>query len=363
MTETEVAKENVAAPVSDLEQKIIRQLEYYFSDSNLYRDKFLQEQIKKDDGWVELTTLLTFKRLSALSEDPKIIVDAIEKSDEGLVEISEDRTKLRRHHERPLAEQNEEVRKEIVSRTAYVKGFPLDATMDDLIEFFNQYEKVTNIVMRKYLDKPTKVYKFKGSVFATFVTKDQCESFLNKEGVEYKEAALIRKWQNVYNDEKKAERDSKNKKKQKDQKPEDAIELPKNATIHLDGIDPETTREVIREVFNAILGDLQISFIDFDTGNTSGYIRFSTEDAGPKFIEKITDSKLTIKDKEVTVRVLKDDEETEYLKLQVENIKKRREFQNNKSKKGGPRGRNKFSRKRKNGGDKDDDDDEPPAKK
>lgn len=366
MTEVEKKPTNEESKTTELDEKIIRQLEYYFSDSNLYRDKFLQSLIGKDEGWVEVTTLLTFKRLAALSEDHTVIVNAIEKSDEGLIEISEDRKKLRRHPERPLPEQNEEVRKEIISRTAYCKGFPLDSTMGDLIEFFNQFEKVTNIVMRKYLDKPTKEYKFKGSVFATFTTKEQCEAFITKEGLEYKEAALIRKWQSNYIEDKKLERDAKSKKKQKDQKePEEEIKLPKNATIHLDGIDPETTREIIRESLNDQIGELQISFIDFDKGNTAGYIRFATENAAEDFLAKVSDNgKVKIKDQNIPVRVLQNEEEENYLKAQIENIKKRREVQNQKYKhqKGGYKGnKNRFNRKRK--ANNDDDDDEPQAKK
>ena len=46
----------VAAPDN---KKVIRQVEYYFGDSNLSRDKFLQDEIKKnEDGWVPLTTML-----------------------------------------------------------------------------------------------------------------------------------------------------------------------------------------------------------------------------------------------------------------------------------------------------------------
>lgn len=35
-----------------LEKKIIRQVEFYFGDRNLRRDKFLLEQVKKDDGCI-----------------------------------------------------------------------------------------------------------------------------------------------------------------------------------------------------------------------------------------------------------------------------------------------------------------------
>jgi len=320
---------------SELESSIIRQLEYYFSDSNLYRDKFLQEQITKDDGWVPVATLLTFKRLQALSEDAKVIVDAIEKSDEGLIEISEDRLKLRRHPERPLPEQNEEVRKEIISRTAYCKGFPLEATMSDFIDFFNNHEKVSNIVMRKYLDKTTKEYKFKGSVFVTFATKDQCEAFLNLEEVKYKEAALIRKWQSVYMEEKREERNKSHKKKAAAaEKQEDKIDLPKGSVLHFEGFGAETTRENIRE---SLPDEQKISFIDFNKGDEKGYVRFVSPEAAKEVLDKLEDGKMKIQEKELTVRLLEGEEEEEYLKEQVENIKTRRVAMNNrfKNRKGG----------------------------
>ena len=37
-----------------LEKKIIRQVEFYFGDRNLRRDKFLLEQVKKDDGCIHV---------------------------------------------------------------------------------------------------------------------------------------------------------------------------------------------------------------------------------------------------------------------------------------------------------------------
>lgn len=102
---------------TDLEQKIIRQIEYYFGDINLPRDKFLQEKIKEDEGWVTLDVLLTFKRLAALSSDPEVITKAVEKSEHKLVEVSEDRKKLRRNPEKPLPELDDERRKELMTRT------------------------------------------------------------------------------------------------------------------------------------------------------------------------------------------------------------------------------------------------------
>lgn len=102
---------------NDLEKKIAQQLEYYFGDINLPRDKFMQEKIKEDDGWISLEVLLTFKRLASLSTDPEVIANAVEKSESKLVNVSDDRKKFRRNPDQPLPEMNETRQKELVSRS------------------------------------------------------------------------------------------------------------------------------------------------------------------------------------------------------------------------------------------------------
>lgn len=64
---------------------IIDLSQYYFGDINLPRDRFLQEQIKLEDGWIPLEVMLKFKRLTDLTTDCDVIVAALEASD--LVEV------------------------------------------------------------------------------------------------------------------------------------------------------------------------------------------------------------------------------------------------------------------------------------
>lgn len=61
--------------------------QYYFGDANLPRDKFLQEQIKLEDGWVPLEVMLRFQRLAQLTKNPSTIVSCL-KSDSKLMEVS-----------------------------------------------------------------------------------------------------------------------------------------------------------------------------------------------------------------------------------------------------------------------------------
>merc|ERR1719192_1912434 len=77
----------------EINAKIVRQIEHYFGDYNLPRDKFLKETIKTDDGWVPMETMLNFQRLAALSTDSKVILAALKKGGSGLMEVDEDTQK------------------------------------------------------------------------------------------------------------------------------------------------------------------------------------------------------------------------------------------------------------------------------
>lgn len=273
-----------------------------------------------DSQQVPLKTLTTFKRLAALSEDINVIVEALDKSYSGLLEIHEDREQVRRHPERPLPERNEETRKEIIARTAYVKGFPNDLEMPQLLEYFKPYNKVSHIVIRKYLDKPTKVYKSKGSVFATFQSKDQCSAFLSQD-LKYNDTELITKWQCDYYASKKTERQEKQ--KNKNAKNEVNLTLPKGAVLRLEGITGDVTRESIKEKIEALEGE--VAFVDFHKGDTDGYVRLTAENAAKIVFEKIENGKLSLADNDVAVRVLEGEEEESFLNMCIDKMKARRQ--------------------------------------
>ncbi|XP_053667165.1 la protein homolog [Anopheles marshallii] len=363
------------ASLTTTEAAIIRQLEYYFGDANLAKDKFMKDQITKDDGWVPMDVLLTFKRLKSISDDKKAIVDAIAKSDEGLIEISEDREKLRRHPERPLPEMNEERRQELFARTVYVKGFaPQDGTtMNELVEFFQPYEKVNNILMRKYLDKPTKKYLFKGSLFVSFADKEYCEKFLAKGPIKYKGKELICMMQNDYYHSKRAElkqraeKIEERRRKKQDANNELLAQLPTGACVFMDGFGEETTRESIKETIRGIDETLEFAYIDFKKGDKSGYVRFTKQNAGKQFLDKLTDKKLTVDKAEVTAELLVDEKETAYLAKIVEEQAKWKSNAKNKGR--GNRGNNNRNNhhhgghKRKRDNNADGDDGEPTVKK
>jgi hypothetical protein len=112
--------------------KLRKQLEFYFSDSNFRRDKFMQEEAgKQAEGFIGIEVLLTFNRLKALLEgvDDQTagVVSALSGS-EAIV-VSEDGKSLRR--KTPLPEVDNSAQ-----RTVFAATFPKDAKLEEIQDCF-----------------------------------------------------------------------------------------------------------------------------------------------------------------------------------------------------------------------------------
>jgi lupus La protein len=227
------------------------------------------------------------------------ISEAMSKSPNGTVEMNEDRTKLRRHPDNPLPEFNETRRKELLARTAYAKGFPLDSELSTLLEYFNNnFEKVEHLLMRKYFCTKTKKHLFKGSVFVTFATRELAENFVNKPELKYMEKELLRYTQLKYIEIKKKEKDDADKKKKAKKEAKELaadkeeFALPKSAVVHFSGADGDLSREDIKERVVEVDSGLEIAFIHFNKGDKEGEIRFSKANNGKLLLEKLEDAKV-----------------------------------------------------------------------
>merc|ERR1719462_1111112 len=190
--------------------------------------------------------MLKFKRLSELSKDEKVIVAALKQSKAGLLEVSEDGSKIRRDPAIPLPENTEESRKLLEARTAYAKGFNKETTtLDELLDHYNEANPdVVSIQMRNYCEKKgkEKVWKFKGSIFLTFKTEDAAKAFVAKEE-KYKEE----KKNKYQKKDKKPKSEGADGKEEAEEKQEEEFKLPKGSVLKLTGLGGEITREDIKE--------------------------------------------------------------------------------------------------------------------
>ncbi|XP_043549625.1 lupus La protein [Chiloscyllium plagiosum] len=316
-----MAANEVAQEITPLEKKICEQIEYYFGDHNLPRDKFLKEQIKLDDGWIPLETLIKFNRLSRLTTDFTVIVEGLKKSKSGLMEISEDKTKIRRSPSKPVPE-FEEYKNSVKARSVYVKGFPTSATLDEIKGWFDETGPVENIQMRRTLQR-----QFKGSVFVIFDSVDSATKFVETPGQKYKDNDMIVLFKESYfakkAEERKLHKTAKNKKTEKDHAGGDAaldkkcFEEKTGCLLKFAGdLADQTCREDIHEIFS---NHGEIQWIDFIRGAKEGNILFKTN--AKEALEKATEAhggKLQLRDKDVTWEIVEGEEEKTILKKILE---------------------------------------------
>uniref|UniRef100_A0A2S2PSI4 La n=1 Tax=Schizaphis graminum TaxID=13262 RepID=A0A2S2PSI4_SCHGA len=181
--------------IANRDTRIVKQLEFYFSDTNLPYDKFLQAQIKHDDGWVPISVLLTFKMLKSITRNSDVIASAVKNADDSIVEVDKTDKKIRRKPKIVAPVPKRSLFKEIVDRSIYCSGFPKTATVDELLEFAETFgdNVITKTTFMRFNSKA-----FKGSLYFTFSSKDEAEKFLEKKSVEYNGFEIERMWESDF---------------------------------------------------------------------------------------------------------------------------------------------------------------------
>ncbi|KAI5670878.1 hypothetical protein M9H77_11242 [Catharanthus roseus] len=126
----------------DLRDKIIKQVEYYFSDENLSTDKFLMKYVTKDkEGFVPIGVIASFRKMKKLTKDTSLIVSALRESSVLVVSVSG--KKVRRLHPLPFPEV-----KDPMLSTVLVENLPQDHSLENLRRVFGEAGNIKNIVIR-----------------------------------------------------------------------------------------------------------------------------------------------------------------------------------------------------------------------
>lgn len=127
----------------DLRNKIVKQVEYYFSDENLPSDKFLLKYVTRDkEGFVPVKVIASFRKVKKLTEDTSIIAAALRES--SLLVVSSDGRKVKRLHPLPLSDI-----KDPKVCTVLVENLPEDHSVDNLRRIFGQAGNVKHITIRE----------------------------------------------------------------------------------------------------------------------------------------------------------------------------------------------------------------------
>ncbi|CAL9184878.1 la-related protein 6B isoform X2 [Musa acuminata AAA Group] len=120
-------------------QKIIKQVEYYFSDANLATTEHLMRFITKDpDGFVPISVVAAFKKIKALVHNNFQLAVALRTSTKLVV--SDDGKKVRR--QQPFTESDLE---ELQSRIVVAENLPEDHCYQNLMKIFSVVGSVKTI--------------------------------------------------------------------------------------------------------------------------------------------------------------------------------------------------------------------------
>mmetsp|Transcript_8945 Transcript_8945/g.11656 ORF Transcript_8945/g.11656 Transcript_8945/m.11656 type:complete len:543 (-) Transcript_8945:113-1741(-) len=313
---------------------IRKQLEFYFSEGNLRRDRFLRERLEaaKDD-MVDIDILLTFNRIKdylglpknvpktslTTAENRSILADAVKASD--VVKVNEDRFRMGRKRRVDMKYERHDFDPK---RTIVVEGFPLDCKFEEvrkaIISVYDE-SKIDYIKLRRVpenenprshsqekLQERSKM-EFRGDVFVELKTPNDSNMFqknvrdIRCRGLRIRSAKPLVKWLQCTRIKRRQTEKTVNKRKrsESDSKPEyEYLGL-------LTGIEGLVEREDIKAAINA---DKSV-WVAYNRGDSEAIIRFLTDESVDKgvctflenmnsFTEKLIEKKKKINKKNRT---------------------------------------------------------------
>jgi len=301
--------------MSDLNDKILKQVEFYFSDSNFPRDKFLRAQAAlNEEGYVPIGTLSTFNRMKQLTTDNKVIAAALKPS--TIVEVNAEGTMLKRKNPLPETDDSNQ-------RTIYTKGLATQGvSIEELATLFSKYGTVLSVRIRK-----DKAKNPKDSAFIEFSTPEEASAAV-KEPPKFKDAQLTAMMRLEYVQKKKDER--KNKRKAEDGEDEDEEnkgedkpskskkpkrenankgEFTKGVVIGLKGVGGGINRMLLKDLFGKFG---KVNFVDFPQDSTEGYVRMENPDDVKKALEDFKKNETKIGGNVPELTILEGEEEKTY---------------------------------------------------
>ncbi|KAI8994885.1 hypothetical protein BDB01DRAFT_831827 [Pilobolus umbonatus] len=190
--------------MASLNQKIRKQVNFYFSDSNLPYDKYLWTlHSKNKDHWIPLKTIASFKKMQLICDDIKTVTDALKEEETEFIELSEDGENIRR--------KGEVVEKDHIRPSIHVGGLPIQNVtdfksecefQDKVEEFFDQYSKVVCVRLKKTKTKPITL---KGSAYIEFTSTEEAKKVAEMENLEMDGSKLTVKHRPAYHADKSEE--------------------------------------------------------------------------------------------------------------------------------------------------------------
>ncbi|XP_071952791.1 la-related protein 6-like [Antedon mediterranea] len=168
-------------PDEELQEKIVKQVEFYFSDTNITKDAFLLKHVKRNrEGYVSLKLITSFKKVKKLTKDWRSVRHSLQQRSVSLV-VNPDGKKVKRKD--PLPEYDETT----PSRTVIVVNLPSqNPTIENVNELFKECGEISLVrIIRPGKSVPPDIRKHMGkhydigNTLCALVEFEKSESALN----------------------------------------------------------------------------------------------------------------------------------------------------------------------------------------
>ncbi|XP_031628290.1 uncharacterized protein LOC116344052 [Contarinia nasturtii] len=132
--------EPIEIPTDEMSEKIVQQVEFYFSNENILKDAFLLKHVRRNkEGFVSLKLISSFKRVRQLTKDWRVVGYAI-KLKSKIIEVNDLGTKIRRLEALPVFDET------MPSRTVVATDLPIDkVTIEKVSEIFSKFGEIALI--------------------------------------------------------------------------------------------------------------------------------------------------------------------------------------------------------------------------
>lgn len=126
----------MVVPSDELVEKIIRQVEFYLSDTNILNDVFLFNNIHRNkEGYLSLKLIASFRKVKSLAKDWRVVAYSLEKSTK--LKFNKEKTKICRINPIPKYEDT------IYAKSVIAFNLPVEnPTSDDVKVLFNKFGTV-----------------------------------------------------------------------------------------------------------------------------------------------------------------------------------------------------------------------------
>lgn len=123
----------------DLQERIVKQVEWYFSDENLLKDSFLMKHINRNkQGYVSLKLVASLRKVKTLSKDWKVVLGCLKHS--NLLALNEEETKIRRISPAPQVDFGH------IAKTLIITNYPdQEANLVDVEQRFGRHGELVQV--------------------------------------------------------------------------------------------------------------------------------------------------------------------------------------------------------------------------